>query len=347
MTACKKLAIVLFNLGGPDGPADVEPFLRNLFSDKAIIGLPAPLRLPLARLIARRRREEATANYAQMGGGSPLKPGTEAQARALEEALATRLPDHDSRVFLAMRYWAPFTEETARIVAGWGPAEIVLLPLYPQFSTTTTASSLQVWRSAYAGDATVRAVCCYPDQSGFIDAHVERILSAYDQAGRPENTRLLFSAHGIPERLVARGDPYQWQVERTVAAVVERLGGEWDWRLCYQSRVGPLKWLGPSTPEAIRQAAADGRNLLVSPIAFVSEHVETLVELDREYADLAHEVGIARYVRVPAIATAPSFITSLADMVAASLDPNCRTVRTAGARACPAEFGACPLRRAA
>lgn len=341
----RKLAVVLLNLGGPDGPADVEPFLRNLFSDKAIIGLPAPLRLPLARLIASRRREEATANYAHMGGGSPLRPETERQAEALRTVLAQRLPDRELRVFLAMRYWKPFTEETAKVVAAWGADEVVLLPLYPQFSTTTTASSLAAWRHAYAGDGVVRTVCCYPDQPDFIAAHARLIAEAADAAGRPPNLRLLFSAHGIPERLVARGDPYQWQVERTVAAVMAHLGEGWDHQICYQSRVGPLKWLGPSTPEAIQAAARDGKGVIVSPIAFVSEHVETLVELDRDYAELVASLGVAPYIRVPALGVIETYIDGLATAVERALaGPACLTL---GSQACPSTFRACPLRAAA
>lgn len=343
----RKLAVVLFNLGGPDGPDSVKPFLNNLFRDPAIIGLPAVLRLPLAKLISSRREAEAKANYAVMGGGSPLLPETQKQAAALSALLAERLPDQDVRVFIAMRYWKPFTEETARIVAAWSPDAVVLLPLYPQFSTTTTGSSLKAWRAAFAGDAPVHAVCCYPDAAAVVEAHARRIEQTFDAAGRPPNLRLLFSAHGLPETLVARGDPYQWQIERTAAAVAARLGAAWDWSICYQSRVGPMKWLGPSTPEAIAQAAADGRGVLISPIAFVSEHVETLVELDRDYADLAGRLGVRPYLRAPALGIETPFIEQLVELVVARAGPRSAGIQTAGLQACPADFGRCPLRQAA
>ena len=347
MSAPRRLAVVLFNLGGPDGPESVKPFLYNLFRDPAIIGLPAVLRLPLAKLISSRREAEAKANYAVMGGGSPLLPETEKQARALEAALAGRLPDTEARVFVAMRYWKPFTAETARVVAAWAPDEVVLLPLYPQFSTTTTDSSLKAWRKSYVGEAAPRAVCCYPDAAGLLEAHATLIEASWAEAGRPPNLRLLFSAHGIPETLVARGDPYQWQVERTAAVVAARLGPGWDWSLCYQSRVGPLKWLGPSTPEAIRQAAANGKGVLISPIAFVSEHVETLVELDRDYAALAETLGVRPYLRVPALGIAPAFVDALADAVLDSLNRPPVIASACGGRLCPIRFGRCPVAEAA
>ncbi len=344
MSARRRLAVVLLNLGGPDRPEAVRPFLRNLFSDKAIIGLPAPLRLPLAALISSRREHEARANYALMGGGSPLLPETEKQASALQSALAGRLPKLDVRVFIAMRYWNPLTAQAAAAVKTWDADEVLLLPLYPQFSTTTTESSLKAWSEAYDGRARVRAVCCYPDAGAFIDAHATAIRRTFDAAGRPSNLRLLFSAHGVPERLVARGDPYQWQIERTADAIAERLGDGWDWSVCYQSRVGPLKWLGPSTPEAITQAAADGKGVLIAPIAFVSEHVETLVELDRDYAALAERLGVRPYLRAPALGVDVAFIDQLAEIVVSSADA--APVATFGGQACPARFGRCPLRRA-
>jgi len=293
----RRIAVVLFNLGGPDDQATVRPFLFNLFNDPAIIGLPGLVRTPLARLISSRREKSAQANYALMGGGSPLLPETRRQAAALEAALAARLPDDEVRAFIAMRYWNPMTEETAAEVTAFGPDEIVLLPLYPQFSTTTTDSSLKLWNAVYAGSGDSRTVCCWPEAHGWIEAQAAAIAEKLDEAGdRP--VRVLFSAHGIPEKLVSgKGDPYQEQVESTVAAVVARLGEQGrsiDHAICYQSRVGPLKWLGPSTPEALEQAARDGKGAVVVPIAFVSEHVETLVELDIEYRELAHQKSWVR-----------------------------------------------------
>lgn len=314
----RRVAVVLTNLGGPDGPDAVKPFLFNLFNDPAIIGLPGIVRTPLARLISSRREKSAQANYAIMGGGSPLLPETLKQAAALSEALADAAPGDETEVFIAMRYWHPLTEDTARAVADFQPDHVVLLPLYPQFSTTTTASSLKAWREAYDGPGEVHAVCCYPDAEGLIEAQARLIRETMDKAeGRP--VRVLFSAHGIPEKLVAAGDPYQAQIEATVAAVVARMGLT-DWAICYQSRVGPLKWLGPATPEAIEQAARDGVGAVVVPIAFVSEHVETLVELDHEYAELAAQVGCAPYLRTPAVGVEAAFIAALAEATTAALD---------------------------
>ena len=198
----RKVAVVLFNLGGPDGPADVRPFLQNLFSDPAIIGAPAIVRLPLAALIARTRTRSAQANYAIMGGGSPLLVETRGQAVALGQALSRALPGDEVRLFIAMRYWNPTTREAADQVARFAPDEIVLAPLYPQYSTATTGSSLAAWRKAYDGPGQSRAICCWHDQAGLIEAHVQRIEETWLAAGRPK-VRLLFSAHGLPESLVA------------------------------------------------------------------------------------------------------------------------------------------------
>lgn len=341
----RRIAVVLFNLGGPDDQASVKPFLFNLFNDPAIIGLPGIVRTPLARRIAGRREKTAQANYALMGGGSPLLPETRKQAAALEAALAPRLPDDEVRVFIAMRYWSPLTEETVVDVAAFGPDDIVLLPLYPQFSTTTTESSLKLWNAAYAGTGESRTVCCWPEAHGWVDAQAAAIGDQLDKAGdRP--VRVLFSAHGIPEGLIRRkGDPYQEQVESTVAAVVAKLasnGRPVDHAICYQSRVGPLKWLGPSTPEALERAAADGLGAVVVPIAFVSEHVETLVELDIEYGELARRLGVAPYLRVPAVGTAPAFITALAE---AALHGLTRTGVAPYGPGCRGDWKACPCQR--
>jgi len=340
----RRIAVVLFNLGGPDDAATVKPFLFNLFNDPAIIGLPGLFRTPLAKLISSRREASAQANYAMMdsNGGSPLKGETRAQIEALEAALAARLPGDEVRSFMAMRYWHPLTEEAAVDVAAWGPDEVVLLPLYPQFSTTTTRSSLKAWNAGYAGTGTTRTICCYPRAEGWIAAQAEGVRlklaeAAREHPGRP--VRVLFSAHGIPEKLVHKdGDPYQEQVETTVAAVAAQAGLS-DWLLCYQSRVGPLKWLGPSTPDAIRAAGAEGIGLVVTPIAFVSEHIETLVELDIEYGELAHEAGVHPYLRVPAVGVSPLFINGLADAVKDSLG---RTGVAPAGPGCQGRWKACP-----
>ena len=312
----RKIAVVLFNLGGPDGPDAVRPFLFNLFRDPAIIGLPAPLRYPIAALIAATRTRLAKENYALMGGGSPLLPETEKQARALEADLAARFPDAETRCFVAMRYWKPLTDETARAVKAFAPDEVVLLPLYPQYSSTTTGSSLKAWERAYRkGPGRVSTVCCYPADEDLVQAHADLIGAAYDKAGRPGRARLLFSAHGLPEKVILAGDPYQSQVDATAAAVAARLGEGWDWRVTYQSRVGPMKWIGPSTEDEIRAAGQQGLALVVTPIAFVSEHIETLVELDHEYREVATKAGCPAYVRVPALGVTPAFIRGLGGLV--------------------------------
>lgn len=321
----RRLAVVLFNLGGPDGPKAVRPFLFNLFSDPAIITLPAVARLPLAALISTTRAKSARANYDKMGGASPLLPETTAQAGVLEAALAEACPGLEARVFIAMRYWNPTTEAAAQAVKAFEPDEIVLLPLYPQFSTTTTESSLRAWRAAYTGGGKVRAVCCYPLDEGLIDAHAQRIRAAWAAAGSPLGVRLLFSAHGLPEKIVQAGDPYQAQVEATAKAVAERLVGAhgWpslDWTVCYQSRVGRLKWIGPSTTDAIAEAAAEGKGVVVCPISFVSEHIETLVELDHDYAAFAAGQNAQPYIRVPALGVHARFVEGLAQAVKSALE---------------------------
>ena len=335
-----RLAVVLMNLGGPDTQQAVRPFLRNLFSDPAIITLPGFLRLPLATLISTLRAKSARANYARMGGGSPILKETQAQADALMAALDLALPDLDVRVFIAMRYWKPFTEDTAREVAAWDADEVLLLPLYPQFSTTTTGSSVGAWKRSYEGAARVRTLCCYPVAPDLIEAHAAAIREAFTAAGSPANTRLLFSAHGLPEKIIEAGDPYQSQIEATAQAVAEKLGPGWDWRVCYQSRVGPMKWLGPSTIESILEAAEESYGVIITPIAFVSEHIETRVELDHEYALLAQEHGCPAYIRVPALGIAPGFISTLRDAVVQRLG-QAEAVCPQGA-ACRRGFSACP-----
>jgi protoporphyrin/coproporphyrin ferrochelatase len=303
-------AIVLMNLGGPDSPAAVEPFLYNLFSDPAIIALPRVLRLPLARLIARRRFKAARDIYARLGGASPLLANTEAQARALEAAL-----DDGSCCFIAMRYWHPTSQEAAAEVAAWRPEEIVCLPLYPQYSTTTTASSLAAWKAAAAGrglSVPTHAIHNYPTEPGFVTS-LARLIGETIGEGR---SRLLLTAHGLPQRVVRAGDPYCREVEATAAAVVTALARPGlDWTLCYQSRVGPLAWVGPETPDEIRRAGRDGVSLVVAPISFVSEHSETLIELDMDYRRLAAECGVPDYRRVPTVGTEPEFIAGLAELV--------------------------------
>ena len=219
----RRIAVVLFNLGGPDSLKAVRPFLFNLFADPAIVGLPAIARLPLAALISTARDKTAQANYAQMGGASPLLAETREQAEALAPILAARSPGDVVEIFVAMRYWKPFTADAAAAVAAFAPDEIVLLPLYPQYSTTTSGSSLGEWAKVYRGAGRSRAVCCYPTLGGVVEAHVARIEAAWAAAGSPPDLRLLFSAHGLPEKVVDGGDPYAAQVDAMAAAIAARL----------------------------------------------------------------------------------------------------------------------------
>ncbi len=349
----KKTAIILFNLGGPDGPEAIEPFLYNLFSDPAIIRLPGMIRKPLARYLARKRAPVAREIYAKLGGGSPLLANTRAQARALEAALAEY---GAPRVFVAMRYWQPQSAAVVRELEAYQPDQIIFLPLYPQFSTTTTASSLQDFRDAVrAADGVlhrrwddtlkVTTICCYPIDSGFIRAMTLGVRALYPEALRYGQPRLLFSAHGLPEKIVRGGDPYQWHCEQTAQALVRDLGiPKLDWVNCYQSRVGPLRWIGPATDDEIRRAGSDGVPVIVVPIAFVSEHAETLVELDIEYRELALQSGVPYYGRVPAVGTTPEFITGLARLVRQALTREPGIGCGQSGRACPAEYGGCPCR---
>jgi ferrochelatase len=344
-----RVAIVLFNLGGPDRPAAVQPFLFNLFNDPAIIAVPQPLRWLLAQLISRRRAPVARDIYAKLGGGSPLLPNSVAQARALESALAGI---GEVRVYPCMRYWHPMAPAVAREVAAFQPDRILLLPLYPQFSSTTTASSYRSWLAAAAKaglEEPGQLLCCYPGEPGLVKAMAALVRAGTEKAiaaggGRP---RVLFSAHGLPKRIVERGDPYPDQVKETARLVAAAAGlADSQWLVCYQSRVGPLEWIGPATDAEIRRAGSEKRALVVVPIAFVSEHSETLVELDIEYAHLAKEAGVPAYVRVPAVGTEPAFIQGLADTVKMLLADR-RLVNSAERRRICAAAAACCLNQAA
>ncbi|MEX1107590.1 MAG: ferrochelatase [Dongiaceae bacterium] len=342
-----KTAIVLFNLGGPDRPDAVEPFLRNLFSDPAILRAPNFLRPFLAWLIARRRAPTARKIYEALGGGSPILANTNAQARALGAALDDASGE-TFRCFVAMRYWHPFSDETAREVAAWQPDRIVLLPLYPQFSTTTTASSLSDWHRA-AGVAGLAApthsICCYPVEPGFIDAIVDLAMEPLARARAKGRLRLLFSAHGLPLKIVKAGDPYPDHVVETARAIAARLGvtvgvgddrDEESYEICFQSRVGPVEWLGPYTDETIAQEAGAGHAIVLVPLAFVSEHSETLVELDIEYRHLAETRGAAAYERVATVGAHPAFIAGLARLVRRALTTTGGVSNDVGARRCKA-----------
>lgn len=337
----EKTAVVLFNLGGPDGPEAVQPFLFNLFNDPAIIGLPGPLRWLLARRISARRAPVAQEIYAQLGGRSPLLPNTEDQARALESILGAGF-----RTFIAMRHWHPRADVAAKEISTWRAERVILLPLYPQFSTTTTGSSLAEWRVAArrAGiSAPTTAVCCYPTASEFVAVLAARTKPLIAVAARAGGSpRILLTAHGLPKKILRKGDPYQWQIEQTAARVIAALADDdLDWVVCYQSRVGSLEWIGPATEAELRRAGKDRIPVVVVPISFVSEHSETLVELDIEYKNLAEKSGVPGYFRVSTVAADEVFVAGLARLVRRAAE---NTAALCGEGACPGEFKRCPLR---
>lgn len=321
----KKTAVVLFNLGGPDNLEAVEPFLFNLFNDKAIISLPKPLRFFLAKLISKRRKPKAQGIYQQINGKSPILEITKNQAEALERELSFV---GNFKVFIAMRYWHPFAHEAIKKIQEYQPQEIVLLPLYPQFSSSTTASSLKDFHQSlpdnFKKNITIKTVCCYATDRDFCKAHallIKQTLNRFYQ-GNFENIRLLFSAHGLPQKLIDKGDPYVLQVEATVTEVVGQLAnilgveqGKIDQQICYQSKVGPLKWTTPSLEDEIKRVAQDKKQPLIIPIAFVSDHSETLVELDIEYKELADHLKIVNYQRVPALNVEGQFIKALSKII--------------------------------
>lgn len=337
-----KTAVILFNLGGPDRPEAVKPFLFNLFFDPAILRLPKPLRFLIAKLISGKREKTARTIYDKIGGGSPILANTQGQAECLEQKLG-----ENTKVFIAMRYWHPFVEEIIAGVKTYAPDEVILLPLYPQFSTTTTGSSLKSWHQAAlkAGlNPEIKTICCYPEQPGFINALTAKIRKSYLEAKQYGAPRVLFSAHGLPEKIVLAGDPYPEHCARTAEALrrtleIERL----DAVLCYQSRVGPLQWIGPSTDDEIRRAGRDKVPLVIVPIAFVSEHSETLVEIDMEYRHLAQTSGVPFFAYTGTVADDPVFIDGLADLVrlAQSSDKPCLS-GNAG-RLCTNSICSCPM----
>lgn len=316
-----KVAVVLFNLGGPDTKDSIKPFLFNFFMDKNIIRLPLLFRWMIAKFISiRRSKKEAGKSYSEIGGKSPLLQNSQEQADHLETLLNADQTDL-FKCFVCMRYWHPMSDEVAGSVAAWAPDRIVLLPLYPQYSTTTTRSSWQSWQRAArrAGlSAPEKLVCCYPSENGFIKASAANLRAVYDKAALETGLRprVLFSAHGLPESVLAAGDPYQWQCERGAEDIAVAAGiAQEDWRICYQSRVGPKKWIGPSTEEELHAAAKDGTPAVILPHAFTQEHVETLVEIELEYRELADHIGVPGFYRVPAVGAHPDFIRGLADMV--------------------------------
>jgi protoporphyrin/coproporphyrin ferrochelatase len=327
----RKLGVVLFQLGGPDSLDAIEPFLYNLFCDPDIIDFPFAriARQPLARLISTTRARHVRHHYAEIGGRSPILEFTMRQARALEVDLRR---DFDARVVLAMRYWHPFTAEAVRELEAHAPDQVVLLPLYPQYSRTTTGSSLNEWKRRFhpnGWNPRVHAVAEFHEDAGYIDALVESIHDSLAEFGNPagphdglDDVDMVFSAHSVPVAVIDAGDPYQRQIERTVDLVWER--GRWPGRrhLCYQSKVGASKWLQPSMHATLKRLADEGRRrVLVIPISFVSDHVETLHEIDIEHRAQAMALGIREFRMVPGLNDTPRFIGVLGKLVRAYVTP--------------------------
>ncbi len=362
----KKIAIILFNLGGPDSQEAVKPFLFNLFNDPAIITMGKYKRFILAKFISSKREKKAQLIYKKIGGGSPILRETQSQAKALSALLNSDNNESEYRIFISMRYWHPFSYETIERVKKYSPDEIILLPLYPQYSSTTTGSSLKDWReNSKKLDLTTptRTICCYPTDKIFIDAHVKLIKEKYEDAvsfaAGNSMPRILFSAHGLPEKTIKAGDPYVMHVEATTTRIVKQLEAEidWkrilynnkvesnklDWRICYQSKVGKLKWVEPATKDEIIIASKANIPLVIVPISFVSEHSETLVELDIEYRDLAQTYGMTKYYRVPALAIEPLFIQALAELCKKTSEhyDKFATCSSEGKRICPKQMD-CP-----
>ncbi|MBL0339281.1 MAG: ferrochelatase [Rhodospirillaceae bacterium] len=316
-----RIAVILFNLGGPDNQKAVSGFLYNLFSDKAIIKAPQPIRFLLAKFITWRRQKKAKKIYSYLGGGSPILANTQEQAEALENKLRQNFLKDTVKVFISMRYWHPFSQQVASQVKDFDPNQIIALPLYPQFSTTTTASSLDNWQKTWKKQghlASVTSVCCYPTLSGFTEVMAkslqkEMVQLQRDFPGTPY--RVLFSAHGLPQKIVEQGDPYDVHIATSAAAVAEKAGLRPDqWQITYQSRVGPVLWLKPYSENVIRELSNQHQGLIIVPISFVSEHSETLVELDITYRDLALEAGAAFYRRLPTVGIDEIFIQGLANL---------------------------------
>ena len=336
-------AVVLFNLGGPDNLDSVEPFLFNLFNDPAIINLPTLIRYPLAKIISKKRTPIAKKIYEEIGGSSPILKLTTDQAVELEKSLNAIQNEINFKTFIAMRCWHPRAAEAINKVKDFNPNEVILVPLYPQFSYSTSGSSISEWKEICKKNnfnIFTSTICCYPEDENFINAHVEEIKNKINQNN---NEKLIFSAHGLPEKNIRNGDPYQWQVEKTVQKIIEKINLEnLDYILSYQSRVGPLKWIGPSTDDVIVETSKSGKSIILVPIAFVSEHSETLVELDIEYKKLAINNGCKNYNRVPALGTNKNYIKSLSELILNKEKYKFKEGLHAPKKQCLSKFNKCP-----
>ena len=338
-----KKAVILFNLGGPDKIENVEPFLFNLFNDPAILNLPTLLRYPLAKLISNRRAPIAKKIYEELGGSSPILKSTKEQSSALEIKLHQTQTKDEYKCFIVMRCWNPRAQDVIKNVQIFNPDEVILMPLYPQFSAATSGSSIKEWKDVCKKNnysISTSTICCYPTDDNFIRAHTKEIIKKIKDL---KNFKLIFSAHGLPEKNIKKGDPYQWQVEQSVKKIVESLNDKnLDWVLSYQSRVGPLKWIGPSTENIIIENSKIGKHIVLVPIAFVSEHSETLVELDIEYKEIADANGCKNYTRVPALGTNADFIKAMSDLIIKKNEYKLNNNLYPPKTRCPSGFKKCP-----
>ena len=316
----RRVGVILFQLGGPDTLAAIEPFLYNLFCDPDIIDFPFARigRKALAKLISTTRARKVQHHYATIGGGSPIRRFTERQARALEAELTNQ--GLDARCFVAMRYWHPFTSEAIEQLESAQCDEVVLLPLYPQHSSTTTGSSLNEWERLFRGDVPVHNVGAFYQHPMYLDALIEKVEEALARFPRPERAEIVFSAHSIPMSIIAKGDPYQRHVEETVRLLMQRGGWDNRYRLCYQSKVGASKWLQPSLHRTLHDLAGEKvREVCIVPVAFVSDHVETLGEIDHEAREEARRLGITQFEMSAGLNDSPQFISALTRLVTAAL----------------------------
>lgn len=316
-----RIGVLLLNLGGPDQLEDVGPFLFNLFSDPEIIRLPFPwLQKPLAWFISTRRTKLSQENYRQIGGGSPLRQITEEQATALEGQL--RAKGHEAKVYVGMRYWHPFTEEAIARIKRDNIERLVILPLYPQFSISTSGSSFRLLQRLWQEDPKIEkieytVIPSWFKQPGYLQAMAQLIAQELDKFPNPDAVHVFFSAHGVPKSYVEEaGDPYQQEIEECTALIMQTLNRPNPHTLAYQSRVGPVEWLQPYTEDALKELGSQGvKDIAVVPISFVSEHIETLQEIDIEYREVAEHAGIHNFRRVPALNTHPIFIQAMVDLV--------------------------------
>ena len=310
-----KKAVILFNLGGPDKLDSVEPFLFNLFNDPAIISIPSFFRYPLAKFISKKRAPTAKNIYKEIGNKSPILELTTGQAKSLENNLSKK---GNYKCFIVMRCWHPRASDVIKKVKEYNPEEIILLPLYPQYSASTSGSSINEWDDLCKKKnyhVKTKTICCYPTENNFIASHISLIKKTL-KVIEDNNFKLIFSAHGLPKSKIKKGDPYQWQVEETVKKIMSNLEDEnLNYIISYQSRVGPLKWIGPSTDKVIIKYSKEKKGIVIVPISFVSEHSETLVELDIEYKKLAEKNGCSFYKRVAAPGTEENFIKGLTELV--------------------------------